>query len=118
VDSIFERKRFSAREEGANLDDRHAIMKELLDDWHGYEHVMARINAFDIFSAQIAEKSGFSLVDTNVKYGIDLRRASVQKFDGSVLEGEGARYEVVRCPCDLPELVDIEDLLVTNQSGY
>ena len=81
-------------------------MKELLDDWHGYEHVMARIIAFDI-SAQIAEKSGFSLVDTNVKYGIDLRRASVQKFDGSVLEGEGARYEVVRCPCDLPELVDI-----------
>ena len=103
---MLELKYFIA-EEGANLDDRHAIMKELLDDWHGYEHVTARINAFDIFSAQIAEKSGFSLVDTNVKYGIDLRRASVQKFDGSVLEGEGARYEVVRCPCDLPDLVDI-----------
>jgi hypothetical protein len=94
-------------DEGANLDDRHVMMKEMLDDWHGYEHVTARINAFDILSAQTAEKFGFSLADTNVEYGIDLRRVPIQRFDGSVFEGEGAKYEVVRCPCDLPELVRI-----------
>jgi hypothetical protein len=55
----------------------------------------------------VAEESSFSLADTNVKYGIDLRRAPVQKFEGSVFEGECAKYEVVQCPCNLPELVDI-----------
>jgi hypothetical protein len=103
---MLELKYFIA-EEGASLEDRHVMMRKLLDAWHGYEHVTARINAFDIFSAQVAEESSFSLADTNVKYGIDLRRAPVQKFEGSVFEGEGAKYEVVQCPCNLPELVDI-----------
>jgi len=91
----------------ASFEERSSVIEKLHGDWHGYDHVTARINAFDILSAQVVEKLGFSLMDTNVKYGIDLKRSPVQKFEGSKLEIEGLTYEVVPCPCGLPELVDI-----------
>ncbi|MDH5374404.1 MAG: hypothetical protein OEZ21_02725 [Candidatus Bathyarchaeota archaeon] len=96
-------------EEDASFKDRCTVMRELHKDWQGYDHVTARINAFDILSAQVAENLGFSLMDTNVKYGIDLRKASLQKFEGSKFTKEGAVYEVIRCPCHLPELIHIAE---------
>ena len=94
-------------EETASHEDRRIVAERLHKDWRGYEHATARINAFDIVSAQLVERSGFSLMDTNVKYGIDLRKAPVKEFDGSKLEHEGVTYEVVHCPCDRPELINI-----------
>jgi hypothetical protein len=96
-------------EETANYKDRRFVIERLHNDWRGYEHATARINAFDILSAQVMEKSGFSLMDTNVKYGIDLRKAPMQEFDDSKLEHEGVIYEVVHCPCNRPELINIAE---------
>ncbi len=96
-------------EEGASFENRYAAVRRLIDDWQEYDHVTARINAFDIMSAQVMESFGFSLMDTNVKYGIDLRKSALQKFDGSIFPNEGAIYEVVNCPCNLPELIHIAE---------
>jgi hypothetical protein len=96
-------------EEDANLKNRHAVVRKLRDDWNGYDHMTARINAFDILSAQCMENFGFLLMDTNVKYGIDLRKTTVQKFDGSEFTTEGVVYEVVQCPCQLSELIQIAE---------
>jgi len=96
-------------EEDVSFEDRHAVVRKLHDGWHGYDHVTTRINAFDILSAQVMENSGFSLMDTNVKYGIDMRKTMLQKFDGSKFTSEGVVYEVVQCPCQLSELVQIAE---------
>jgi hypothetical protein len=105
---MLELKYFIA-EEDASFEDRCAAMRELQKDWQGYDHVTARINAFDILSVQVVENFGFSLTDTNVKYGIDLRETSLQKFEGSKVTNEGVVYEVVRCPCQFPELNHIAE---------
>jgi hypothetical protein len=103
---MLELKYFIARSD-ANFEERSLVIERLHDAWRKYDHVTARINAFDILSGQVVEKSGFLLMDTNVKYGIDFRRIPVRKFEGSKLRFDDLTYEVVPCPCHLPELVDI-----------
>lgn len=105
---MLELKYFIA-EEDVSFEDRCAVMRKLYKDWQEYDHVTARINAFDILSAQVAENLGFSLMDTNVKYGIDLRKASLQKFDGSKFTKKGVVYEAIECPCHLSELIHIAE---------
>ncbi len=105
---MLELKYFVA-EENANFEDRYAVMRELHKDWRGYDHVTARINAFDILSVQVAERLGFSLMDTNVKYGIDLRKAELQKFENSKFTKEGVEYEVIKCPYPSSELIRIAE---------
>jgi hypothetical protein len=91
----------------AKLQERSAMIELLLDHWQEFDHATARINAFDIMSAQAFERAGFSLMDTNVRYGIDLRNTSIQEFEGSSLEVDGLVYEVVSLPCHCSELDDI-----------
>jgi len=102
-------------EVGASYEERSAIIEKLHDSWQEYDHVAARINAFDIMSAQVFERAGFSLMDTNVRYGIDLRRSSIQKFEGSSLKTDGLMYEIMPCPCDSGELIEIAK---TSWSDY
>ena len=105
---MLELKYFIAREY-ADFEDRCAVMRELHKKWRGYNHVTARINAFDILSAQVVEKEGFSIMDTNVKHGIDLRKVALKKFEGSKFTKEGVVYEVIECPYHLPELLPIAE---------
>lgn len=105
---MLELKYFIA-EEDTSFEDRCVAMRKFHKEWQGYDHATARINAFDILSAQAAENLGFSLMDTNVKYGIDLRKATLQKFEDSKFTKEGVVYEVIRCPCHLPELTCIAE---------
>jgi len=101
--------RYFVAEADAGFEDRSEVMRRLQEDWKGYDHVTARMNAFDILSAQVAETFDFRLMDTNVKYGIDLRKAALQKFEGQEFTNEGVVYGVTPCPCDLPELVKIAE---------
>jgi len=105
---MLELKYFIA-EENATFEARSVLMRKLHKDWQGYDHVTARISAFDILSAQVAENLGFLLMDTNVKYGIDLRKTSLREFESSKFTKEGAVYEVIQCPCHLSELIHIAE---------
>ena len=96
-------------ENDATFEDRSNVMRELHKNWQGFDHVTARINAFDISSAQVVESFGFSLMDTNVRYGIDLRKADLQKFEGSKFTVDEVIYEAVNCPCNLSELIGIAE---------
>jgi hypothetical protein len=91
----------------ASFQERSSIIRRLLDDWNGFDHVTARINAFDILSAQVVESMGFRLMDTNVRYGIDLRRTSIQKFEGSGIEVDGMSYEIIPLPHHISGLSEI-----------
>jgi hypothetical protein len=91
----------------ASFQARSSILKRLLDDWKGFDQVAARINTFDILSAQVVESMGFFLMDTNVRYGIDLRRTSIQKFEGSNVEVDGVSYEIMPLPRHISGLSEI-----------
>ena len=101
----------------ASFQDRSLLMKRLFDDWKGFDQVTARINAFDTLSAQVCESMDFSLMDTNVRYGIDLRRTSVQKLDGPSILVDGLSYEVMPLPFNTGKLSsELNDLVKVSWS--
>ena len=94
----------------ASFQETSLIIEKLLEDWKEFDQVTARINAFDILSAQVVESMGFSLMDTNVRYGIDLRRTLIRKFEGSNIQVDGVSYEIVPLPCRISGLSEIAEV--------
>jgi len=84
----------------ARRTDRTEAVEHLLEKWNEYDHITARISAFDLQSTQVFEDYGFRLMCTHMKYGIDLRNRDVLP---KVMRND-VTYEVLQCPCNVPEL--------------